>query len=107
MKIALVLLLEKNVFACSCSQEKIQFVLQSLDERFKNVRIFDFALLTFLARCESIQHPQTLTTGDLSPYKQNMATRFCTSCVSIQNNDTGIKCNKKQLLKRILKHDLG
>lgn len=82
-------------------------MLQSLDERFKHVHTFDFVFLTFLARCEFVQHPQTLTTGDLYHYKQNIAARFCVSCVFIQYNNIVIKLNKKKLLKHILKHDLG
>lgn len=48
-----------------------------------------------------------MTTGHLSPYKQNFALRFSIFCIFIQSNDIGIKCNKKLLLKHTLKHDLG
>lgn len=85
------------------TEKSFQFALQSSEERLKNVHTFDFVFPTSLARCEPIQQPQTLTTGDLSPYKQNIVTRFCTSCAFIQYNNTGIKCNKKTLLKHILK----
>lgn len=95
MKIALAYSWSKIFSPTAVHWKKNQFVLQSLDERLKNVHTFNFVFPTFLAGCESIQHPQTLTTGDLSPYKQNNATRFCTSCVFIQYNNTGIKCNKK------------
>lgn len=46
-------------------------------------------------------------TDYLLPYEKNIAIRCCSFCVFIQNSDTGIKHNKKLLLKHRLKHDLG
>lgn len=72
----------------------------------KDFKVCILSILSSLPSWHGVNPYNSLTTGDLSPYKQSIATRFCTPCVFIWYNNTGVKCNKKQVLKPILKHDL-